>query len=169
MVLTIKGMNAALKFSGVCFLSLAVVGCRHTANEASKQTQPMQILPIQPAITHNYSLEQKVTKAKLIIMARIASMSGSRLQNLELENQRMLWGKLEGTNTPILLVRPTTDFIYSQRRDANWIFFLSGDVGTRDSVDYYDLIGGGTDRDGMELATAETLERVTTLIKQLKK
>ena len=128
----------------------------------------MQILPIQPAITHNYSLEQKVTKAKWIIMARIASMSGSRLQNLELENQRMLWGKLEGTNTPILLVRPTA-FIWSQCRDTNWIFFLSGDVGSRDGVDYYDLIGGGTDRDGMEPATAETLERVTTLIEQLKK
>jgi len=129
-------MKAALKFFGVCLVSLAVVGCRHAANEASKQTQPVQILPIRPAITHNYSLEQKVTEAKLIVGAQMGNMYGSRLQNVEIKDQQFLWGKPLTTNAPILLVSTTEFFIpqWFQHKDARGIFFLSGDVSAATAV-----------------------------------
>jgi hypothetical protein len=117
--------------------------------------------------TNRPSLEQKVVEADLIILARIKGSRGSRLQNTELKDQHVLWGKAPKTRTLVLLIRETR-FRYAHGPDPEWIFFIEGPHSTQGDYEFRYLVGENYDYLGMEPANPETIQAVRELIQKRK-
>lgn len=162
--------HTGLKIKSIILLScvtcFVVIGAcsRKPANTILGGVEDNPIMPNLSGKSYGYTLAEKVSRAKSIVVGQATEMAGSHLQGIEIENQRLLWGRSLSTNATIMVVQPV--LVWQHKRDALWIFFIGNGPVSIDGTDFYTLVGGGRDRDGMDLATPETLEAVSNLVRE---